>query len=317
MTINKKLRIQMKVYYFAIMLLFLIACKENSTELNEEIIPQSVLYYGFNTYSDSSSIYTMNLDGTNVNQIFRGQKRYPTWYDYPNKIIVVSKEYNFVTYEVKYSLELFDITSDSSDVEILMEDIGNVLYLKYSKMHNAVLFSYRDMSGISRIGYYDLFSNEMKKLPSNLNGAKIPIWSELDNWIYFIAQENSTQDIYRVTKEGLDYQSFIVDDDYNLSTFAINNNSDLLVASRYNENSSFITVYDLNDKSILYNIDMSEYGYALYPSFTSDNNKILFVNGMLNNYLVSRNIHIMNIDGTNKEQLTYQENFVLSRPLNW
>ena len=307
----------MKVYILAMMVVFLLACEENVTELTEDVATQSVLYYGFNTYSDSAAIYTMNQDGTNVKDIFRGQKRYPTWYNYPNEILVVSREYNFVTYDLKYSLELFDVNSDSTDGKILVEDIGNVLFLRYSKIHNSVLFSYRDMYGISRIGYYNLFLNEMKELPSNSYGAKIPIWSENEDWIYFITQENSTQDIYRVNKEGINYQSFIVDDEFNLSTFEISNNSELLVASRYNENSSFITIYNLKDKSILYNIDMSEFGFALYPSFSADNNKILFVNGEPNNYSVARNIHIMKLDGTSKEQLTFEENYVLSRPLNW
>ncbi len=299
------------------MMVFLLACEENVTELAEEVATQSVLYYGFNTYSDSAAIYTMNQDGTNVKEIFRGQKRYPTWYNYPNEILVVSREYNFVTYDLKYSLELFDVNSDSTDGKILVEDIGNVLFLRYSQMHNSVLFSYRDMYGISRIGYYNLFLNELKELPSNSYGAKIPIWSENEDWIYFITLENSTQDIYRVNKDGMNYQSFIIDDEFNLSTFEISNNSELLVASRYNENSSFITIYNLKDKSILYNIDMSEFGFALYPSFSADNNKILFVNGEPNNYSVARNIHIMNLDGTSKEQLTFEENYVLSRPLNW
>jgi Tol biopolymer transport system component len=67
----------------------------------------------------------------------------------------------------------------------------------------------------------------------------------------------------------------------------------------------------------MYNIDVSSLGMGLYPSFTADNKKILFVNGVPNDYSSARNVYIVNIDGTDLRQLTFSDDYIYSRPLNW
>ncbi len=121
----------------------------------------------------------------------------------------------------------------------------------------------------------------------------------------------------KVSKDGTSLEVVLQDNEYELSTFDISKNSEFLVVSRYNQSKSYLTVYELKTKSILYNIDVTNLGRGLYPSFISDSKKILFVNGIPYDYSTPRNIYIVDINGNNLTQLTFADDYLYFRPLNW
>ncbi|MFZ1288841.1 MAG: hypothetical protein WAR79_02030 [Melioribacteraceae bacterium] len=297
----------MKKIYFVFFLHFVFGCSNSITDSIDESPNKKILFYGFN-YENTSliSTYSMDIDSKIQKKISIGFNKYPTWYNYPNEIILLNNN--------NYNLEIHDL-HDSNNVTILKENVGNVLFLRYSKFHDAIVFSYKE--DINKIAYYDLKTKSIKDFPIIKFDARNPIWSEKENYIYFTSKLDTAFSILKVSKDGSSLNIFLKEKEYELSTFDIDPASELLVASRYKAEKSFLTIYNIKTKSILYNIDVSFLGVGLYPTFTSDGKKVLFVNGIPNNYTTPRNLFIMNSNGTILTQLTFSESEIYSRPLNW
>ncbi len=297
----------MKKIYFVFFLHFVFGCSNSITDSIDESPNKKILFYRFN-YENTSliSTYSMDIDSKIQKKISVGFNKYPTWYNYPNEIILLNNN--------NYNLEIHDL-HDSNNVTILKENVGNVLFLRYSKFHDAIVFSYKE--DINKIAYYDLKTKSIKDFPIIKFDARNPIWSEKENYIYFTSKLDTAFSILKVSKDGSSLNIFLKEKEYELSTFDIDPASELLVASRYKAEKSFLTIYNIKTKSILYNIDVSFLGVGLYPTFTSDGKKVLFVNGIPNNYTTPRNLFIMNSNGTILTQLTFSESEIYSRPLNW
>lgn len=307
----------MKFFIPAILILAIAGCREANTESPILTNDETVLFYGFNGSSDSISIFTMNIDGSQIRNIDKGVESYPAWYGYPERILTVNKVYDPVRLGYRYDLDVINLNHYSYDKYVLKADMGdNITFLKYSAAMNAVLFSYYNY-GLNRIGFLDLGTDEIVKFSNRSFDERNPVCSEIDDWIYFSTKRESTFDIYRVRKDGSEYQSVIKDDEFDLTTFSVSADGSLLAAGRNDRTRSYLTVYKINTKEVLLNMDLSHLGQALYPSFTKDNKRILFVNGMPYDYETPRNIHVVNVDGSDYKQLTFYDDLVLARPLTW
>lgn len=288
----------------------IITDSQNST--NEDL----VLFYVIDNDSDSISVYTILSDGSQQKLIEKGERRYPAWYEYPSKIITIKRFMDSEHSRYQYDLDLLSLSDDDLLFQTLEADVENISFLKYSQTLNSILYSFSDY-GISRIGRINLQSKNITKYNTRQYDERNPVCSEVDDWIYFSTKRDTTFDIYKMKKDGSEYQPVIIDQVFDLTTFSVSTDGELLVASRYNDQYSYLTVYNLDNNEIIQNIDASEFSMALYPSFTKDNKRILFNNGIPYDYSTTRNIHIMNIDGSNYKQLTFFENFLTARPLAW
>ena len=306
----------MKKIILGLFLLFAVAgCNESITndETNQDF-NNYVLFYGFQADSSfATSVFVMDMRENSIKKIADSNYIYPTWYSYPQKILAFST--------FNYNVELIDVENPDNNT-VLVENIGNLLFMRYSLSHDAILFNYKQLDEwtgqfVYRIAYYDLKSNSLHNFPIINIDARNPVWSENDDFIYFLSKLDTTFSIMKVSKEGTSLEVVLQDSEFELSTFDISKNSEFLVASRYNQSKSYLTVYELKTKSILYNIDVTNLGRGLYPSFTSDNKKILFVNGIPYDYSTPRNIFIVDTNGDNLEQLTFADDYLYFRPLNW
>ncbi|RJP61568.1 MAG: hypothetical protein C4543_03165 [Ignavibacteriales bacterium] len=297
-------------------LLLLLGCSDSVTDIEDNLKNEIVLFYGYEMDSEIISIYTMNTDGSNLKTIYTGSRSYPTWFEYEKSIITISRpNYSGGVYD--YNLEKLEIVDNQIVSTIVKSNIDkNVLFLRYSQRHNSIFCSYYE-DAISKIGCFDLSTNSLFEVSSTNYDQRNPVFSNVDDWIYFSTRIDETYDIYRMKKDGSQYQPVLIDPVYDLTTFSVSYDGSLLVTSRYNSVNSYLTVYDIQNSEIVIDIDVSRFGMALYPNFTKDNNKILFVNGTPNNYNVARNIHIVDVDGKNHSQLTYFQNQIINRPLSW
>ena len=147
-----------------------------------------------------------------------------------------------------------------------------------------------------------------------------PVTCALDDWIYCtsISQSVVHYSIYRMRSDGSDYQEVLKDSTWTLNTFSVSYNGQMLAAPKYNDDESYIILYNLVSKEIVKEFNFTEYGIALYAAFTRDNQYILFVLGPRGSSRIKRNIYRMNLDGSNLIQLTdFPEGEYCNRPLAW
>ena len=82
-----------------------------------------------------------------------------------------------------------------------------------------------------------------------------PVTSNNDDWIYFSTNIGGTFDIYKMQKNGENYQEILTDDQKNFNTFSVSYDGKLLVSPRYADHEGDIIVYDLITKSIVHEIE--------------------------------------------------------------
>ncbi len=175
----------MKKIILGLFLLFaFVGCNYN---INEDEINQDsnnyILFYGFQTDNVfATSVFFMDIRDNTINKIADSNYIYPTWYSYPQKILA------FNTFN--YNVELIDVENPDNNT-VLVENIGNLLFMRYSLSHDAILFNFKQLDEwtgqfVYRIAYYDLKSNFLHDFPIINFDARNPVWSENDNFIYFL-----------------------------------------------------------------------------------------------------------------------------------
>ncbi len=285
---------------------------------DEQELNGKILFYSAGSeYNQENAIYLMDVDGNNVQKLvssfYPTLTMYPSWYEYPTKILFFYNNYD------EYSIKCLDL--DNSSETTLIQNIGNIQFPRYYEKYNVLLYNYKEavneFTMINRIAYYDFSTDEVVRFPIIGFDARYPVLDTQNGYVYFYSYIDGNYDIAKVSFDGREVSIVLVEDEFTVSSIDISPDSKYLVVSRYNTSKNYVTVYDLNDFSIKYNIDVSNVGGGFYPTFTSDSKKILFVDGIAYNFTLPRNIFIMDINGDNLTQLTSNENEVYARPLNW
>lgn len=304
-----------KLLLFLLIGITIISCDKIPTDPDPDPIVnnETVLFYTREMDSSSSSIYTMDLDGKNLRLKTRGTCSYPVWYNEKSSILYFDHG--------DYALIIQDL-EDPFAIDSLIHIHKNMIFPRYSKILNSLIFSHRDY-GISQIAKLDLKTFAVTNIDTSGTEKVNPVCSLVDDWIYFSEFNGTSYDIYRMKDNGTNRETILTDPNFNYNVFSVSADGTLLVTPKYlqsadnTEYESYLVVYDLKNKSILHEIPFVEKGIALYASLTFDNKYILFVNGYPNNFNKSRNIFRINIDGTNLEQITFFENQLAIRPLSW
>ncbi len=301
--------------YFITMLLtaLLFSCDKSPSEPEPDVENETILFYALEPESPFSSIYTIGLDGSDLTLIDRGMCSYPVWYNDKNTILYLNHgNYQLVFKDLKHQY--------AQDSIVHLND--NILFLRYARSFNSIVFSHWQ-AGISQIARMDLETFNVMTVDSSTNDRKNPVCNRVDNWIYFSQYNGSSYGICRIYYDGSNFETILCDSSYDFTTFSVSADGNLLVSPRYRirpEQStyeSYIVVFDLKSRSVLYEIPFEGTGVALYSSLTFDDKYILFVNGIPDNYTTPRNIFRMEIDGSNLEQITFFENRLAVRPLTW
>ncbi|OQX94867.1 hypothetical protein B6I21_08440 [candidate division KSB1 bacterium 4572_119] len=303
-----------RCFYIRLLLTFLLfSCVESPFEPNSNFDNDIILFYTREINSFFSSIYTIDLNGNNLNFITKGNVSYPIWYHGKNKIIYLDHG----------NLDLvFKDFLISSDQDCRIHINYNMIFPRFSRSLNCIVFSHRQ-GGISQIAEMDLATLLVRNIGSSPNHRINPVCSAVDNWIYYSEKKDSSYDIYRIKEDGSDLELMLSDPIYNFNTFSVSADGSLLVSPKYfvsmdqTEYDSYLVVFDIASKSVLYEIPFVGNGVALYSSLTYNNEYILFVNGIPNNFAIPRNIFRMRIDGKSLKQITFFENQLAVRPLAW
>ena len=145
----------MKKICVALFLSFIGGCDNNFIGTKQENFNQKILFYGFNILnSDSTFIYILDMSSNSIEEVARYSSRsYPTWLEYPQNILLVNSPDS-----IQHDLVIQNVISQTDKLEIVKENIGNILFLRYSKDREAVLFSY--YYNLNRIAYYDFISQQ-------------------------------------------------------------------------------------------------------------------------------------------------------------
>ena len=207
--------------------------------------------------------------------------------------------------------------ADSAGQTTKMTDlIDNIMFLRFGENLNSFLFSIYD-NGISQIAKMDLDIFEITKISDGPSDERLPMCNEADDWIYFSSKKGDTFDINRMKVDGSNVEPIIVEDDFDVTTFSINKSGTCIVASKYNDQQSSIIIWDVLRQKILYQLDTTDMGRGLFPSFSSDEKYILFTDGIPDNSATPRNLFIMNFYCINISQITNFEDMICARPVAW
>lgn len=268
-----------------------------------------ILFYSFPINSSMREIYAIDIDGQNLTLIAGGRSCYPIWFDGKSKIIYQNLD--------NYSLMLKNLANPLARDSLITPYNENIMFLRYSTVLDCFFFSYYDQNGLSRIGKMDTQTFTIQPINDPVYDERYPVPGSVDDWIYFSTNPSGTFNIYRMKSDGAQSQFVLGDSFYNYNTFSLSADGKFLVTPKYNDQQSYIVLYNLERKGIKLELDLSNYGTALYTSLTSDNKYILFVFGKPNDYTVSRNLFRINSDGTNLTQLTFFRQTICGRPLHW
>jgi Tol biopolymer transport system component len=137
---------------------------------------------------------------------------------------------------------------------------------RYGININSYLFSFYD-NGISQLGKMNLDIFEITKVSQGTNDERLPMCNETDDWIYFSSKKNDTFDIYRKKIDGSSSEPVIVEDYFDVTTFSINRNGTFIVASKYNDQKSYIIVWDILHQKILPQLETTNMGVAYFHHF--------------------------------------------------
>jgi hypothetical protein len=275
----------------------------------EQRFNPQILFYSFPINSATREIYTIDIDGQNLSLIAGGRSCYPIWFDGKSKIVYQDLD--------SYSLMMKNLANTLARDSLITPYDENIMFLRYSTALNCFFFSYYDQHGLSRIGKMDTQIFTLQPINDPIYDERYPVPSPIDDWIYFSTNPSGTFNIYRMKSNGSQHQFVLGDSLYNYHTFSLSSDGKFLVTPMYNDQQSYIVLYNLERNIIKLELDLSNYGTALYTSLTSDYKYILFVFGKPNDYTISRNLFRINSDGTNLTQLTFFRQTICGRPLHW
>jgi Tol biopolymer transport system component len=296
-----------------VLIMLFISCAENPAEPEPEIKNETILFYTREMNSRFSSIYTVDLDGSNLSLIARDMCSYPIWFNDKNWILYL----NHKNYELVFK-DLSQPYAPDSVVQIH----NNILFPHYSRLSQSIVFSHRP-DRTSQIAKMDLNTFTVTHIDSSTYDRINPVCSQVDNWIYFSQYTGLSYDICRMYDDGSNFEPVLCDSVYEYKTFSVSADGELLVTPKYricsndNEYESYIVVFDLTTRSTCHEIPFTGEGIALYASVTRDKKYLLFVNGVPDKYLIPRNIYKIKIGGSDLTQITFFQDQLAIRPLAW
>lgn len=295
------------IFTIIILIFFINNCDKNPTKSNDNQIQEdyTIVFYADSIGQNNKHTYTIDIDGSHLKKIM-DYGQLPVWYDNKSKILYMDKRYSQIKLKALEDTTLVD--------SIIVTYNENLDFLRYSKSLNCLLFQYTKEYRI-RIAKIDLNTLILEDISMPPYDEANPNTSEVDNWIYFSTIRNKTYDIYRMKVDRSQYQPVLQDSNYNYHTFSVSADGKYIASPKYNDEESFIVIYDI-DLQKEETIYQSNYGKALYTTFTKDNKYVLFIIGIPYNYSIPREIYRINKDGSNLIQLTYLNNLI-GRPLAW
>ena len=277
---------------------------------NTDSYNAEILFYGVSMLSNDANLFIVDFNGNEIKQITQGNCRYPVWFNNKQSVLYLDVSNHY--------LMLKPLNSNNTADEFLTKYDKNIIFLRYSKQLNSLLYCYLE-NNQSHLGVMDLNNFEALDIGRHEYDERNPVTNNVDDWIYFLTKRGDTFDIYRTKMDGESYEPVLVDNNFDFGNFSISADGQYLVTPKSNAQKATVVIYNIATKQIEeeINVNCHEPGEPLYTSLSYDNQFIFFVVGVPNVYSIPRNIYRMKIDGSNLTQLTSYDNLVASRPLAW
>lgn len=234
--------------------------------------------------------------------------KYPTWTD-PQKRTFV---YLFNNNELRE----YDLATGTSTYINTLDHSVN--FLKYSVSLNKLLCDFHEAPNyrIWHLGFMDLDGRNFTTILADSFSEKYPVTAIHDNWIYFHSNATGIRQIYRIKSDGSNLEQVTFGNAAcEFPAFSLDGLK-MLYTKYIPQEYAAIVIRDLITRGEK-EIDLTNKGRPIYPTFTKDSKQIIFpmITGKT---IAERQIYSINIDGTNLRQITTNPNYnYYTRPMFW
>ena len=247
-------------------------------------------------YTLDQQVYIIDGDPDKPEIIANGG--YPFWVDSKSMIGSNSPsnfEFYIINPETGEIVKTYDITG-----------YGTFTFGRYSEVLDIFVFAVNH-HGLPAIAIMDISGKiEIVKRDYPLYN---PACNGVDDWIYYLNQQDGTFDIFRMKPDGSLDEPIAVSSDFRYGNFSVSYDGKYVSAPKLKDNFHLIAIIDTDTKQERL-IDLSHLNLVGYPSFSKDNRYIFFTGDE------QRNLYMINFDGTGLKKLT-SSSLRCYRPLAW
>ena len=284
---------------------FLNGCKEESTSSNNEHVPAytqidfepsvsndglKMLYVHNDLDYDRAGIYLVNFSQQVDSQFISGFVRCPDWSP-DNKWIVYNLDNS--VYKVK----------PNGDSQTVLANEGKNLFPKWSNDGNKIAYSNTECGGPAPCGVWVMNKDGGDKVLIE-NGANYPEWTDNGNTlIYLKPVKDATGNIigdslfqYTLSNNSRNLLTVLTGENHKFNYYLNYSSGEIIFCST--STGGYTYVYKRISNGLIIKLTNTQ-GWS--PNISAANNKIIYTNRNPGN----GRLWIMNIDGSNPQQLTY------------
>lgn len=249
-------------------------------------------------------VLTMNTNGSGFSDLTAGA--YPIWLDNKDEIIYRLDAYTLAKYNM-----------NTADIKILGSAPRLINFIRYSPFMNRIVCDYKVAPDIWNIAHMNIDGSDFREVIVDSAWTKRPVPYANSDWIYYQSNVSGTVQLYKVKFDGSQETQLTFENEEAAFPSFNHAGTTLIYSTKSEQQQSYQIIIKSLRQDVPRILDFSNEGEAIYPTFTKDDQKIIYILVTGPTYY-DRQLWIMSTDGSEKIEITPRGGYTnIARPITW